>query len=500
MDTQPLISEEKKEYGEDYRLGGRSPIVTIFSLLAGPLMSQITNSFYGIVNTLWIERGIGDDGLEVLSSLFLYDMVVFSFGNLLIVSASSHISYLFGRKTPQEGAQLAIDLMRVALLLAIIYPALCISTTVPLVRWLAESDKIAHEALHYTMISSGCSVVPFLYYLMCGILQGEGRTWLFGGMQILALVLDMILFLPLFVVYFKLGVWSAALSQIISQSIPMIILVILLFSGKLTLEIKFSMFFRKFSPETIKALKVGFASFILNLSEAFPQFAQQKFIVLVADHVNLREPVLTSWNIFGRLYSVALCILVAFDSAFIPSASYAYARRQYKRVIRLTLHTLWITIVWAGIAALVTSVWPVEITRLFSKDPQVLELSRDCIWLGFVSLPLYTVHAIVISYLQAVKRPTRATILSIITTLVPLPIASCVCYFTHPNSLRWIFAAYIINDILTTIVTLVGMASPLFRMMRLNDGESFTDEENNFKNSGMTSATSVESMKNMDQA
>ncbi|EAY02164.1 hypothetical protein TVAG_213630 [Trichomonas vaginalis G3] len=256
IDTAPLIEEEKNDTGEDYRLGGRSPIVTIFTLLAGPLLSQLINAFYGIVNTIWISKGIGDQGLEALSSLFLYDMIIFSFGNLLIVSTSSHISYLFGRKTPDDCNQLIADLIRVAIILAIIYPSIVIPTTYPLVKWLAESSIIAHEAFKYELISTGCCIVPFIFYVLCGLLQGEGRTWMFGAMQVLSLILDMGCFLPLFVVKLHFGVWGAALSQIIAQSVPTIILLILLIAGKLSLKIKFSMFFRKFGTETKNALKV----------------------------------------------------------------------------------------------------------------------------------------------------------------------------------------------------------------------------------------------------
>ena len=79
---------------------------------------------------------------------------------------------------------------------------------------------------------------------------------MFGAMQVLSLILDMGCFLPLFVVKLHFGVWGAALSQIIAQSVPTIILLILLIAGKLSLKIKFSMFFRKFGTETKNALKV----------------------------------------------------------------------------------------------------------------------------------------------------------------------------------------------------------------------------------------------------
>lgn len=238
---------------------------------------------------------------------------------------------------------------------------------------------------------------------------------------------------------------------------------------------------------------------MLNFSESFPQFAQQKFITLVAEHVGMKDAVLAGWNIFGRLYMVACCIMVAFDSAYLPSASYAYGKKQYKRVLSLTWHTFWITGVWSTICTVIIVLWPVQLTSIFSKEEKVLKFAKDVLWLGFVSLPLYPIHSIFISWLQAVKRPTRATVLSVLTTLLPMPIICSTYYFTHPNSLRWSFAAYITNDISTTLVSIVGVAAPLFKMMRMNDGEDFSDEKNTEKKAAMVSTQSVESIADIEK-
>ena len=212
----------------------------------------------------------------------------------------------------------------------------------------------------------------------------------------------------------------------------------------------------------------------------------------------MRDPILSSWNIIGRLYTVAICIMVAFDSAFIPSASYAYGHRLYKRVVRLCLHTFWITFVYAGIMSAIVMIWPVELTKLFSKEKDVLFIAKKFMWIAFLSLPIYPVHAIVISFLQAIKRPTRATVLSLITTLVPMPIFSAIFYFTHPDSLAWIFGAYIATDISTSLITLVGMSSIFFRMMKLNNGDEFSDEEE-IQSPSIPITKSVESIADIDK-
>lgn len=314
-------------------------------------------------------------------------------------------------------------------------------------------------------------------------------------MQLIAIVLDMCCFLPLFLMKLHFGIWAVALSQVISQSIPMIILMVLLWSGKLSIKIKFSMLFNKFSNETKNALKVGFASFVLNLSEAFPEFAMQKFIILVADHVNLRDPVLASWYIFGCLYSISLCVMIAFDSAYMPSASYAYGKRQYKRIVKLTLHSLWITLVYASIISSIIIIFPTTIPSFFTKDEQILGVFKNYLWLAFLSIPLYPIPPLVISFFQAIKRPTPATIISLLTTLIPMPVFSAIFYYTHPSSLRWIYSTYIAADILSGLIAIIGILPIFIKLSKLNDGDKFDDEEKADENQ-QQSVKSIESITN----
>ena len=482
MDSTPLINGKTEEIDDEgYRLGSKGPLRTILSLIAGPLLSQLCNCFYGILNSYWVSKGIGDSGLQVLSSLFIFDMLIYSFGSLGNIAAASYISYLFGQKRGDESNQLAADLFRIVILLGIIYPACAIPVTKPLVKWLSDSDVTANEAFKYMCISSGCSVIMFIFQLLCGVLQGEGRTWLTGFMQILALVIDCIGLLPLFLFKFKWGVWSAALSFTISQLIPTVILVGMLLCKKINLQLKFRMFFNKFSTETWKAISVGCSTFILNLSEAFPQFALQKFIMMVATHVGVLDELMTMFTIFSRLYTFAVCILVAFESAYVPPASYAFGEKKYRRVIVLSIHTLWMSFAWSGIIEIIFISFPAQIFSIFTKDPKVAEQAKQLMPIGFATLPLYNVHALVISFLQSAKRPIRATIVSIITNIIPIPLFSVIIYYCiSQTSLKWMFMTYVFNDISSTLMSVGLSIYPFYLLIKKKDGEEFPPERSQF--------------------
>lgn len=45
------------------RLAGFQPLVTILRLMIGPMCSQVTSTLYGIINTIWVSKYVGEVGM-----------------------------------------------------------------------------------------------------------------------------------------------------------------------------------------------------------------------------------------------------------------------------------------------------------------------------------------------------------------------------------------------------------------------------------------------------
>ncbi|OHT00305.1 hypothetical protein TRFO_07968 [Tritrichomonas foetus] len=71
----PKSNEKKELDDEEMRLGSRSPLKTILILSIGPIISQIFSSLFGVFNSLWVTKTIGDVGLEVFGATFIVDYI-----------------------------------------------------------------------------------------------------------------------------------------------------------------------------------------------------------------------------------------------------------------------------------------------------------------------------------------------------------------------------------------------------------------------------------------
>jgi Na+-driven multidrug efflux pump len=170
------------------------------------------------------------------------------------------------------------DLIRLTLLFGTIVPSVCLPTTKATARWLGASEEIVSMGFDYVVPILSCSIISQNYLLLCGCLQSEGRSMIFGASQITTSLLNMLVFDPLFLFGFHLGNLGASIGTVLSEFIPAATLMILFFRGKFGTKPKIGMFFKRPSPHMLTALKIGFAQFLFQISVGIPALSNRKIL------------------------------------------------------------------------------------------------------------------------------------------------------------------------------------------------------------------------------
>ena len=466
---QSQLDENKNKKDEHYRLGARPPLITILSLLAGPLISQLTNAFYGIVDSMYISKFVGPYGLTVVSSCYVIDYVAIAFGNFLNIATSSKISYLYGSGRQNEAPQVLADLMRVALIIGVLIPAILLPCTKPLLLWLSNDSSIAEEGFRYVLPHMCCSFSATMYLCVLGVLEAEGRTWTFGFCQLSSLIANMGLWDPLMLIAFDTGVWGASLATVLSEFIPMLAIVICLFKGRFTTRLHWKLFLHKFNHETYNALLVAISALLMNLSTTIPDIVLQKFVSNAARAIGEFNDIMALWNILLRLYQLAVCIILAFNTAYLPPTSYAYGAGRYKRILHLSIHAFWIMCVWTMIVTIVMCVWPDKVASIWNSTERILYWAKIIIPNNFYTIMLCPMRMLTATFLQAIKKPLLAGLVSVFTSLIPLPVFSTITYMQNKTNPGEIFKAYIYNDVFSFVVSSCFAAIPMYRLLTGKD-------------------------------
>ena len=464
LDDQNLNPENEDD--EHYRLGGKPPLRTILSLLAGPLISQITNAFYGIVDSLYISKFVGAYGLTVVSSCYVLDNIAIAFGTFLNIATSSRISYLYGSGRADEAPQVLADLMRVALIIGILIPAILLPCTKPMLMWLSGDENIAHDGLIYVLPHMCCSFSATLYLCVLGVCEGEGRTWTFGFCQLSSLIANMGIWAPLFLIGLNTGVWGSSLALVLSEFVPMVAIVICLFCGKFSTRLNWRLFINKFNPESYNALLVAISALLMNFSTIIPAVFLQKYVSNAAKAIGQYNDVLALWNVLQKLYNLAICVVLAFNTAYLPPTSYAFGAGRFKRIWHLSVHAFWIMCVWTGFVSIIMCTIPDKLASLWGNTEAMEYWARKIIPNNFYTMILCPMRMLTASFLQAIKKPMLAGLVSVLTSLLPLPIFATIFYHFNKENPGGIFKCYIVNDCWSFVVSICFALVPMYRMIK----------------------------------
>jgi len=459
-----IINDDCSE--EYIRLYKPTPLKTITHQSYGPMLSQITSGMYGMVDSIWISKFIGEIGLTAVATVFVIDYCAIAFGHFINTAASTRLAYLFSQKKHKEANQVVIDLIRTCFIIGVLVPLILFPLSKPIIRWLKASEEVTNMGFKYLIPRLAFTCTTCIYLTCCGVLQAEGRSWWYGAAQICSLLLNMLVFDPLFLYLFK-SVIGASLATIVSELIPCSIILYYLFTKRLTCQPDFSMFFNPFSQETYAALKTGLASLVMHVSTTIPNIFLQKFIAIAANNINQYDMVMAIWNTTVRLYQLSLCIVVALNTAYLPSASFAFGKHNNQRVLDLTLHVSWISTAWSTFVGILICFFPKLIARMWSTDSTFLYWAGEILPICFYTIILCSLKFVFVSYLQACGYPFFAMVLSLTTELLPLPIFASIMHYTgNKQSPVRIFIAYIFNDVFSFIVGCLIVTPKMIKMWK----------------------------------
>ena len=469
--------EEKpadKKKDKDYLLGGRKPLITVMDLSSGPIISQLINSFYGIITTFYLSMAVGDKGLSALSTYAIFDSVGRAFGFFLCTSASATISALFGANKAEESHQLAADIIRMCVAFGIIVPAILIPCLKPAARWFGASEEIVNLGFEYICPLSACAVFSILYIAVGGILMAEGRSGLASMLMVIALVLNMGLFGPIFLFAAKIGMKGAAWATIISESSTGIVITILYFCGFFQVKPKLKMLISKPSPHLWTSIKVGLSTLLAQLSGQIPAIIVRKLMGNACVYDSY-DQVMSAYICSFRFQAVIIAIFAAINQGFIPAASYAYQAHRYNRYLWLTLHSFWTTFSWGVITSIICWIVPRDMAKLFSSEERYLDYAEQQMSIVNGLSMLLSPKFLGTSILQSTMRAESSMIISIINNLALVIVFAYVMYYTgktDPIRITW---CYSLSYICGFLFVVGFCAKPLWTMYKASKEEAPTD-------------------------
>lgn len=463
----------KKKRTPEQRLGGGKPSLTILILSLGPLASQLVEALYGIVDSMWIGNTIGDPGLSAIGSSSPLDWIPKGVGFGIAVSANSQISYLLGLGQRDKAGRIINDLLVFSIILGIIFPAILLPCVKPYVAWLGGDAKTQADAFEFLLPLLGGSFVTLLYLLLCGALQAEGRTTLYGILQVVSLVLNMGVFDPLFLLGFKTTIWGSSMATILAELLPSLVLLVLYYKGKFNIKPSIKDFHLRFSNETWNGLKTGSSEIVSNLAVVPPSIILNRMMGDAARRQDIYEPVMAAWNANAKMYQIIISTTIAFTMGYIVAAAYAFGAKLYRRFIRLTIWCFVYSLAAGLLFQVPVLIAPRFFGRFMTSNEVTLDWTEKLTYAALLLTAFGSIRFVVNTILQSLQMNLLAFIFSIITILVAIPVfAYMIYYLISKDDILWIARSYLLFDGFAIVASLITMIYPLRFIKRLQKQEA----------------------------
>lgn len=442
------------------KLLGEEKIGKLLLKMSAPaVVGMIVNSLYNVIDTIFIARGVGTEGIGGLAIAFPVQIMIFAFGLFLGTGAASVVSRYLGEGRQEEASRCTGNVLFYSGLTGLLIAVPSLLFLNPVLKALGATDTLlpyASEYLQVILIGA-----PLMTFTMAGnnIVRAEGKARIAMVSMILGTGLNIILD-PIFIFdsldlgfvtlpALGMGIQGAALATVLAQSASFFYMFSYFFRGKSSLKV------------TRKHLKIDWVIFKETLALGVPSFIRQAGGSFVAILINNllgfygSDLAISTFGIVNRLLMFGLMPIFGVAQGFQPIAGFNYGAKNMDRVFSVLRLSMIVTTVLSSLFFLLMYFFPHWMFSLFKPEAEVMELGQYVVRIIFIFVPLVGVQMIGSTFFLAIGRVVPSFFLGLsrqIIFLLPLLIILPRIY-----GLDGIWYAFPAADILAVLVTSVWL-------------------------------------------
>ncbi len=344
---------------------------------------MLVQNIYNIVDTIFIGRYVGSDGIAALSVAFPLQMLMMGVGNMVGIGGGSLISRLIGgsdhrRAERALGNSICFSLIVSLLLMLIILPSLNFWLTL-----VGTSEQIMPFAKDYLVIIFGGTVFNIASSVLMMLVRSEGNARVNMISLIIQSVLN-ILFDAVFIIWLGMGMKGAALAMVISQLASMIYILSYYYTGGSFLKVHW----RNFIPDT-KILKDIFVIGATQFVQAVAMTISALFMIKMISSYG-GDIALSAFGIIQRIMLFSTIPGMVLGQAMQPILGFNYGAKRYNEALK-TISLASITATVFGLMLfVVVFIIPEPIISIFTNDANLIAETAFAARRVFLVLPLFT--------------------------------------------------------------------------------------------------------------
>lgn len=432
---------------------GTESIPKLLKQYAVPAIIAMTaSSLYNMIDSAYIGQGVGPMAISGLAVTFPLMNLSTAFGTLVGVGASTLISVLLGQRNYSVARRVLGNVIIMNCVIGLLFMGVSLLFLDPILYFFGASEATIPYAREYMQVVLIGNIITHLYFGLNAVLRAAGHPRKAMYATILTVALNTILD-PIFIFVLDMGIRGAAIATVISQLVSLI-WQIKIFSNKEEF-LHFSKDMMKFDYKiAYRSLSIGMAPFLMNVASCFIVILINKGLQTYGDMEMAGGGDLSigAYGIINRLSFLFVMVVMGFTQGMQPIAGYNYGAQLYDRVIKVLRLTIICATIVMTAGFLVAMIFPELMIKIFTSDPQLIDLSSKGARLVFLAFPIVGFQIVTSNFFQSLGMAKKAIFLSLSRQLLFL--APCLIILPRFIGVKGVWLSLPISDIISTIVTI----------------------------------------------
>lgn len=425
---------------------------TLFSLAVPAILAQLANLLYNMVDRIYI--GKMADGQIAMAGLGIsmpIIMLISAFSLLVGNGGAPIVAIKMGQKDKEGAEKIVGNSFVLLIIISIILTAVFMIFKEPILWQFGASKATIGYAKDYLMVYLTGTLFVQITLGMNPFINTQGFAKVGMISVVIGAVLN-IIFDPIFIFVFHMGVKGAALASVISQFCAMLWVLRFLFGGQTKLRIR-KKHLGLNRKVVISIVSLGVAPFIMHGSES---------LILISLNSQLfkfgGDLAVGAMTIMSSLTQMIVLPLLGLAQGAQPILGFNYGAKNLER-IRKTFKILFISCLgYTILFVAMLMVVPEYIVRIFNGNPELVKTAATAIRIYFSGIFVFGAQIACQQTFLALGKAKQSMSLVILRKIILLIPLIFILPMILKNQYQAVLLAEPITDIVSTIITVVCFA------------------------------------------
>lgn len=428
------------------------------------VISMLVNAIYNLADQIFIGWGIGELGIAATNVAFPLTTICVAVGSLFGIGGAANLSLFLGKNDTKD-ANLVVG--NTIALLTISGLIIGIAATIflePMLRLFGTTDAVMFHAQPYTfIIALGLPLMIFSIGIS-NLIRADGSpnysmACMFAG-AIFNIVFD-----PIFLFVFDMGIEGIALATVLGQLLSTIIALVYVF--RKFKHVKLGLSHLKLSPSIIKLVAaLGAAACANQLAMTIVQIVTNNTLTYYGEQSMYGSDIpLAAVGAVSKITMLFMAVAIGIAQGCQPIAGFNYGAKNYGRVKKTYKIAIITIIIYSVVSFICFQLFTPQIISIFGSGSELynefaVKYMRYATLLAFaIGFQAYTAN-----FFTAIGKPLVGLILTMtrqIIFLIPLLIVLPMLI-----GLNGALYAMPIADAAATILTFIFIAREMKKMTR----------------------------------